>query len=437
MSHPRRAARLSDADLAGSAGTLLVAWCAVALGIALHRGEYLPGTLALVVGGTLLTAVVLARPGGLPLPAGLVAAAAVVLIAPLVFGPTGYSHGPFLAVSRVAGGLAGLAAAVTLRRPRAMLPALALAAIAGIARVIATPQPDIDVHFLLQDSTIGLLHGRDMYQQCWPGSNGLKCTYPYLPITSVLLLPARVLTGDVRYGEVAALVLAALWLRRLTAPSLALLPLLLIAFPQAPYSLLQAWTEPLLVACLAGMVLAVERGRTGLATLAFALALASKQHIALLVPLAALWPGFGWRRTLRAVALGVALVLPWILAGPRDFWHGAVTENLGYRVLPWALDIPALFDRHGIVLGFGVTIVAVGLAYALAVIRLPRTTAGFCAGGALVDWALDITNKQSFFNHYTLGMALLVMAVASLPEGRRGELEQAGRLVEATAGGHG
>lgn len=437
MAPPWRAGRLTDADLARSAGSLLVAWCAVALGIALRRGEYLPTTLALVVGGTLLTAAVLARPAGVGLPAGLLAAAVLVAVAPFVFGPVAYSHGPFLAVSRVAGALAGLLAAATLRRPRAMWPALALAAVAGVARVVATPQPEIDVHFLLQDSTIGLLHGRDMYRQCWPGSNGLKCAYPYLPITSVLLLPARLLTGDVRYGEAAALVLAALWLRRLVPPSLAILPLLLVAFPQAPYSLQQAWTEPLLVGCLAGMVLAVERGRTGWATLAFAVALATKQHIALLVPLAAWWPAFGWRRTARAVGLGMAMVLPWFVAGPRDFWHGAVTVNLAYRVLPWALDIPALFARHGIVLGFGVTIAAVAAGYALAIGRLPRTTAGFCAGGALVDWALDITNKQSFFNHYTLGMALLVMAVAVLPVGRGRELEQVGGLVEAVAGSHG
>jgi hypothetical protein len=36
---------------------------------------------------------------------------------------------------------------------------------------------------------------------------------------------------------------------------------------------------------------------------------------------------------------------------------------------------------------------------------------GFCAGAGLLVLALDITNTQSFFNHYTLGMALVVFAV--------------------------
>ncbi len=62
--------------------------------------------------------------------------------------------------------------------------------------------------FLLQGSTKGLVPGDDMYRQQWAASratyysHGLFDVYPYLPWTSVLLLPFRLVFGDIRYGLV-------------------------------------------------------------------------------------------------------------------------------------------------------------------------------------------------------------------------------------------
>lgn len=421
-------------DLAANSGTLLTAWCAIALGIALHRGQYLLSLLVLELVGLALLLAGLSRRGGAGIPqsVGVLAVALTVAGSGAGFAPAQYSDpGPVLTLSRVAAALAGVALAgglwPLLRRrearaarasPRAADAALGLAVLAAVARIVATPHPRIDVYRFLQDSSIGLLHGANMYHQCWPGSTGLTCSYPYLPMTSVLLVPARLLTGDVRYGLLAALVAAVLLLRRRLPRELTALPLLLLAFPQAPYSLVQAWTEPLLVVLLVGMVLATAAGRPGWATVAFALGLASKQHLALLLPLAALWPQFGWRRTIRAAALGFALVAPWLLADPVRFWHGAVTLNLADPVLKDALDVDAALAHVGLVPGFGLTAGAVLAAYAVAWRRLPRTGAGFAAAAALVDLTLDLTNKQSFFNHYTLAMGLLVVAVVEALRGQ-------------------
>jgi hypothetical protein len=78
--------------------------------------------------------------------------------------------------------------------------------------------------------------------------------------------------------------------------------------------------------------------------------------------------------------------------------------------LTYALDWPAVAARHGWGVGFGLTAVGLLAAYAVA-LRLRGSAFGFCLGGALVVYALDLTNKQSFFNHYTLGMALVVLTV--------------------------
>jgi peptidoglycan/LPS O-acetylase OafA/YrhL len=157
------------------------------------------------------------------------------------------------------------------------------------------------------------------------------------------------------------------------------------------------------------------------------LALASKQHIILLLPLAALWPRFGLRRTLISAGGALLLILPWIIAGPKDFWHDAVDANtgLGYRAdaLCIATWVHKEFGGHNP--GFALTALGLLIAYVIAW-RVRGDAFGFCAGSGLLVLALDITNTQSFFNHYTLGMALVVMALCV----RAGRIEQPQRLVE-------
>jgi hypothetical protein len=293
--------------------------------------------------------------------------------------------------------------------------------------------PLIDVWYLLQQSTEGLLAGQDAYRQVWVGSPGLTDVYPYLPWTSVLLVPAQLLTADVRFGLLAASVLAAALVRRVGGPALpVLVPLLVVLAPRTPWTWQQAWTEPLLVAALAAMVLAVRSGRADLAVLAFAAALASKQHVALLVPLAAAWPAFGVRRAAASAGLAAAAVLPWFLADPRAMIDDAVRYNLALPVLERGLDLPALLLRSGIEMSFLPMLVALLGAYLLCLLRLPRDAAGFCLGGALVLWTLDLLNKQSFYNHYTLPLGLVVLAIAaSGPALAQGRAEPARSRIRA------
>ena len=297
---------------------------------------------------------------------------------------------------------------------------------AGVTMIASAPEPHIDVFFLLQGSTKGLFHGADMYRQQWAASratypsHGLFDVYPYLPWTSVLLAPFRLIFGDIRYGLVLGLAISAIVARKLlpTAPvaaAPALLPLLIALYPKVTYGYQLSWTEPLLIALLAGMVLAVERGRLNLAVVLLALALASKQHIVLLLPLTALWPRFGWRRTVAAAGGALLMISPWIIAGPRDFWHDAVGANVGLGYRADALCIATFFHKaFGIDPGFALTGLGLLAAYLLAW-RIRGDAFGFCAGAALLVLALDITNTQSFFNHYTLGMALVVLAICLRP----------------------
>lgn len=446
---PRRAGssaspRPADVAAATPPVALLGAWTLLAIGAAYRYGTFRLTALLCVVAAWMLLVVLVARGGrDLPLPGGrsapalratvtraglppaLLAPAVLVVIGPLVWPSRFYAEGGWATASQVLSVLAGVAAVVAIARPQRRqalcvgLPAgLAVAALA--AAIPAAPRPAIDVWYLLQESTAGLFRGDNLYQQTWPGSPGLTDVYPYLPISSVLLLPARWLTGDVRVGLVVAAALAAWWAGRLSAPRwLPLVPLLLLLHPRSAFGIEQAWTEPLLLACLAAMPVAVRRQRPGLAVLALALALASKQHVALLLPLVVWWPELGPRRAAQASGLAGLLVLPWFLADPGAMLADAVTFNLALPVLERGLTVPSLLARAGVTLSFLPLLVALIAVYALVVRRLPRDATGFCLGSALVLLTLDLLNKQSFFNHYTLPLGLLVLAACtstSLPD---------------------
>ena len=112
-------------------------------------------------------------------------------------------------------------------------------------------------------------------------------------------------------------------------------------------------------------------------------------------------------------------MLPWIIAGPHDFWHDAVDANTGLGYRADALCIATWVHKEfGHDPGFALTGLGLLIAYAIAW-RVRGDAFGFCAGAGLLVLALDITNTQSFFNHYTLGMALVVMARAACAPGGR------------------
>jgi hypothetical protein len=403
-------------------GLLLLAWSLLAVGDSAREGEFsVYGLIFILVGFGVLVAVIARRmPLVLPDRRVLVLPLLVCVVAAIAHPARRLMHASdagVLATEVLAAVTAGLAALSLLapdRQQRRIWAGLAaLAATTGVVTIVVASDPRIDVWFLLQQSSQGLLHGDDMYRQHWVHSTGLQAVYPYLPGTTLILAPFKWLFGDVRYGLLLAILLSSLAVRKLAPRAPAALAALLLVMPHWAFLVDQSWTEPLLVMALAGAILALRRERPTAAMIALAVALACKQHIVLLLPLFAVWPTFGWRRAIGAALLAGLVVLPWVIAGPHDLWHDAVHANLALGVERRALSLPSLFDRWGFVVGFWFLLVLLVAAYTLAMRRLPRTPSGLALGSALVMWTLDIANKQSFFNHYTLPLGLLVIAIAA------------------------
>jgi hypothetical protein len=307
-------------------------------------------------------------------------------------------------------------------RTRAAVPWVAAAGylVAAVWIIRADPAPRIDVWVILQQASDGLAHGSNAYASTWHGSPGERDAFTYLPWTLALLAPGRWLFGDVRWALVAWTLAGAgtlLALGRWRRPSAWAAAALLVLVPGTTTQVEQAWTEPLLLALLALWALLVSRDRAWWAVLPLALALASKQHIVLLLPLLAVWPAFGWRRTVASGGLAGILVAPWFLASPSDMWHDTVTLLVGFHPILFA-DTLYLASMHE--LGSEPPFWLVGLVIltvlALAVVAVARRSPGldqvllWCA---LVLFVANLVNKQAFYNQYWLVAGLVLVSVAA------------------------
>ena len=344
-------------------------------------------------------------------------------------------------------------------------------AVAGYAAcaataIISSPSPRIDVWVTLQQAADGLARGENFYAMSWSGSPGIQDAFTYLPWTAVLLAPGRWLLGDVRWALAfwTLVAVAGVWLlarghgmrhtrddgtqptaddaarhtaevgTRQTADdgarhtrdawvwSAAAATALLLLAPGTLTQLDQAWTEPLLLAGLVWWAVLVQRDRAWWAIVPLALACASKQHLALLLPVLLLWRPFGWRRSIATGALTAALIAPWVLASPSDFVHDTISLLIGFHPIKFANTLYLLaLNTFGVTLPFAVTGVAVlGTLAAVCwtVARRQPALADVLRWLALVLLVANLVNKQAFYNQFWLVGALVVVSLA-LPQGAR------------------
>jgi hypothetical protein len=358
-----------------------------------------------------------------------------------------YLPGPRADAVRLTVALAGVLGALAVALPwrRGADAALALAATAYVSTAAASirldPAPRIDVWYILQGAADGLRHGENLYDMVLVGPPGRMAAFTYLPGTAVLLAPGRWLAGDVRWALVIVTLCTAAGFVAFTAGrtgtvfapgqvithgdpagrSARVAAALLLLLPGTLTQVEQAWTEPLLLGCLTGAMLALTRGRGRWAVLGVALALASKQHVVLLLPVLAAWPRFGVRRALAAAVTAGVLVLPWFVTAPASMWHDTVRLLVDFPPLRFAdTAYIAVLNEFGVRLPFwltGAAVLATVTAATVAVHRRDPDPALVLRWCALVLFVANLVNKQAFYNQYWLvaGLVLASWAVTAAP----------------------
>jgi hypothetical protein len=290
------------------------------------------------------------------------------------------------------------------------------AATGGFALVIVGSTPVIDVWELLQGAGHGLAGGRNPYELTFPGSppGQVRDCFTYLPATMLLTAPGVWLGGDARWAELVLLVATGAllcWHVRARGGTPLGLALLMVILPASGYMVQQSWTETVVLPALVGTAVLADRGRAGWAAVTFGVALASKQHVLLLVPLLLLCR---FRPRELAVTAGTAavLTLPWLLANPTRFLRCTVTLFVNAPPRTDSFSLWLLVPQPA---RLPVLVVALLAGYLLAWWYCPPTGAGFLVGCAVVLSTFGLLNKQTFLNQWWLVGALIVAGLALAP----------------------
>jgi hypothetical protein len=315
------------------------------------------------------------------------------------------------------------------------------------------PHPVIDVFDFQRDSSTALAHGINPYsitfkdpyggRSPWYGPglsvNGrLMFGYPYFPLPLLWVAPAQWIGGDVRYGHLAALTIAATLIvfsrGRSAAPLAYGAVSLLLLTPRIFLVLEESWTEPVIILFLSILLFCTQR-YPKLWPYAIGLLFASKQYMPLTAPLALLllpWP-LKWRdiwsAAWRAAAAATVVTLPLVVWNVPAFWHSAVTLQVSQPFRPDALSFLAWWvgpfnpsaplPAHSPSVGWAFIMLAAGIG--LSLWRCPRTPAGFFSAMAMTLLLFFAFNKQAFANYYFLvigasACAIVAAAPTSLPQ---------------------
>ena len=306
------------------------------------------------------------------------------------------------------------------RRQPGIWLTVALLGLTDLAIVAWSHRPEIDVWQIFQQASAGLLHGVNPYAISYtdiPAGQTASC-FNYLPATFLSAWPGWAVFDDARYSEVAVLLLGWGVLARtlVTRGSLASRrpdALILLALAMSLTGTLrvgqQAWNESLLLGFLLLASCALLTGRTVWAVVLFALALATKQHIALLLPVMLMWPQLGLRRTAYSAGLAAAISAPWFFANPGRF-KGCTVDFFVHGVARF--DSISLWHFLPSAIAPAVPVLALLGGYWLVYRRIARSPGGLLVGSAVVLYAFDLFNKQSFENQWWFVCELLVCGLA-------------------------
>lgn len=284
--------------------------------------------------------------------------------------------------------------------------------------IVFSPSPRIDVWVVLQQAADAIGRGENIYGRPWVGSPGVDDAFTYLPWTALLLAPGRWVAGDVRWSLLAWSLAGAIGLFLLCGRdrwAAAAGGLLILLSPGIVTQIDQAWTEPLLLTLIIWWAVLVRRGHPWWAVIPLAVAVASKQHIALMLPVLLLWRGFGPARTAATAALGALLVAPWLVADPDAFVHDTLLLLLDFHPIRFANTLYLLaVNVFGITPPFwltGLIVMAAIVAAGLVVSRPGTDLAVVLRASAAVLLTANLVNKQAFYNQFWLVAALVAVSL--------------------------
>ncbi len=321
----------------------------------------------------------------------------------------------------------------------ALATALGIYAATGALLITRSPPPHIDVFELQQGGARALEQGHDPYAALFPNPYTPEETrrffgdqrtelreYPYPPVSLLATTAGHIVGGDVRWVflgaqlGIAALLFALARGAGHDEPTALALATLHLLHPRGLFVLEQSWTEPLLACSFLAVLLVMREGRARWLGLVLGLFVGAKQYSVLALPLFFRDGRIPRRAWIEALAVAVALAVPFLAWSPRDFVDDVVLFQLRQPFRAEALSIPAFvasatgWRAPG---GLAVAGLAAATAYGWRQVG-PTTPPGRLPLAAAVLYAgFFLCAKQAFCNYYYLVGVAILGAAALSPSG--------------------
>ncbi len=299
-----------------------------------------------------------------------------------------------------------------------------------IFMILSSPDPQIDVFFVMQQSAHGILEGKNPYSMTFGPSWYGKSTISYLPAMIYLAVPARVLLGDVRYTYAVSDVLAAVILyamvKRLKATDKGryigrCLALLYLFNPMALFILEQSWTDTAVIALVYALwfVWFCMR-RSIMASILLGIITITKQYFVLIVPYLLRHKRLTPAQLGTAILTGAVLALPLALWNLHDFIEDAVLYLFRLEPKPESLNLFSfVYHLTGSRLPGAIALLLVPVGVLLYVRQ--RTSVSSLTGSCcLVLWCFFFLIKQASLNYlYGISSFMLLWLACAIVEDTR------------------
>ena len=306
---------------------------------------------------------------------------------------------------------------VTRRRNGLWRTAAVVAVGSGLATLITAVMigpGDVDVYDIVQRGTERFLHGANPYTLVL-ASTGY--TFSYGPAVLLLSAPARLL-GDVRIMSIVALLLTATAAMRLARRSAWAsddrLRLLVVcaALPLSAGIVHDSFVDVYLVASVT-LWLLIRRAHPGWGAVCLGVALAAKPTVAIALVPAVLWLPAARREAAWAMAVALALILPFaVWTGPEALYHAVIGVEVNNPPRTDTMSLDAILSSIGRPFAPWWIWPAVTSAVGLPLLaRRPHDWADLIGVAAVLSAVGLFFAKWAPFNYWFLPVVLLVLAL--------------------------
>jgi len=219
---------------------------------------------------------------------------------------------------------------------------LSVYAILGLFMIISSPEPKIDVFFMLKEGALNFVNGKNPYNMIFtkiPG--GIYNSYAYFPGMIIVTSPIVLIFNDPRYLILfCQLGTSLLFYKGLNSISISII---FLFNPLGLFILEQSWTDAIIFFFVSLFVYLILKKRFLFSALIFGFALSLKQYVILFIPMFWFFIRGRYKYLFTAFLIAALLVFPFIIWDFQKFYYGAVGIQTSLPFRRDGLTIISLF----------------------------------------------------------------------------------------------